>query len=157
DVLPDLKTTCGTDACHGGPNTVAPLWLASPEYASLKTYDTNQTGDKKFIVFDPFSSRLFTKGQHLGPAMPQPDGTSNLGDKVKHWLDVESAALKASALPSTDPILVQTGDNTLDLAKVGAGLAGAHITFTASINGPLLSLSNVKLVAPASTGVHIVH
>jgi hypothetical protein len=157
EALPDLKNTCGTAACHGGPNTAAPLWLQTPEYKSIKTYDTAQAGDKKFIVSDSLTSRLFTKGQHTGPAMPQPDSMGNLGDKVKHWLDVEAAALKAAALPGTDPVTVQAGANTIDLAKAGTGIAGAKITFTAAITGSLLSLSSVKLVAPAGTGVHIVH
>jgi hypothetical protein len=92
--------------------------------------------------------------------MPQPDGTGNLGDQVKKWLEIEAAALTSTRLPSTDPMAVQTGagtTNTVDISKLGTGIAGAQITFSATLNGSLLSLSNVKLVAPASGGVHIVH
>jgi hypothetical protein len=157
DLLPDLKTTCGSAACHGGPNTSAPLWLAAPEYDSIKKYDASQTGDKKFIVTDVLSSRLFTKGVHTGPAMPQPDGTGNLGDKVKHWLDIEAAALQGAKLPTTTPLAITQGANSIDISTLGTGIAGAKITFNATITGSLLALDTVKLVAPAASGVHVVH
>jgi hypothetical protein len=158
DLEPDLKTACGGNACHEG-STSAPLWLQPPDsYVSIKKYDASQVGDKKLIVKDTLQSRLFTKGQHTGGALVTPDGTGNLGDKVKKWLDVEAAALAGAKLPSTTPItIVAGGANTVDLGTVPGGIAGAQITFNATISGKILALSSVKLVAPASSGIHIVH
>jgi len=157
DLEGDLKTACGGNACHEG-STTAPLWMKPPDsYASIKTYDASQVGDKKIIVQDTLQSRMFTKGQHTGGAMPTPDGTGNLGDKVKKWLDVEAAALKGAKLPATTPVAVVAGPNTIDLGSVPGSVAGAQLTFTAVISGKILSLSSVKLVAPAAGGVHITH
>lgn len=156
DLQSDLVKTCGGASCHEG-STTAPLWLKPPDpYASVKTYDSQVSGDKKFIVPDTLTSRLFTKGNHAGPAMPTPDGTGNLGDKVKKWLDIEAAALVATKLPATAPVAVVAGPNTIDISTAGTGIAGAKITFNASV-GTFLSLTNVQLVGGTTSGVHIVH
>ncbi len=152
-----LKTSCGGGACHEG-GTTAPLWMKGPDtYVSIKAYDVSQVGDKKLIVQDTLQSRLFTKGQHTGAPLQTPDGTGNLGDKVKKWLDVEAAALKGAKLPATAPISVVAGANVVDLATVAGGVAGSQLRFNAVISGKILSLSSVKLVAPASGGVHVTH
>lgn len=158
DLEPQLKTSCGGNACHEG-STSAPLWLKGPNtYASIKTYDQSQVGEKKIIVSDTLQSRLFTKGQHTGAAMVTPDGTGNLGDKVKKWLDVEAAALKGAKLPGSDPVAIVIGaTNTVDLSSVPGAVAGAKITFNATLTGKILALSAVKLVAPAGSGIHIAH
>ncbi len=158
ELEPDLKTSCGGSNCHEG-STSAPLWLKGPDtYLSIKTYDTSQVGDKKIIVQDTLQSRLFTKGQHTGAALVTPDGTGNLGDKVKKWLDVEAAALKGAKLPATAPIAIVGGAaNAIDLSTVSGGIPGAQITFNATISGKILALSSVKLVGPAAGGIHITH
>jgi hypothetical protein len=142
--------------CHTDGNESAPKWLAPPDaYASIKTYDAAQTGNLKFIMQDPTQSRLYTKGLHEGPGLTL---TSDLGKSVKQWLDVEAAVLRVAKLPTTPPFTVTNGQNvTVDVSALGTGVAGAQIMFTVAITGGIISLANMKLVAPATTGVHLVH
>ncbi|HEY1959949.1 MAG TPA: hypothetical protein VGH28_30280, partial [Polyangiaceae bacterium] len=57
-------------------------------------------------------------------------------------------------LPASATVDPSTG--SVDLSPAATGITGAKITFTATQQGDLLRFSNVMLVAPASTGVHIV-
>lgn len=158
--IPDFTTGCGgpSGSCHitGTGDDKPPTWLAPPDmYKSIKDFDSKQTGPLKFIVPDPTQSRLFTKGQHLGQAL---DEKSSLGLGVKKWLDAEAAALQSARLPETVPVAITTGTNVaIDISSAGMGIAGAKITFDATITGTTLSMSNMKLVAPATTGVHVLH
>ncbi len=158
--IPDFGGGCGgaNGSCHVNGTSVGmpPPWLAGPDtYKTIKTYDSKQSGILKFIVPDPTGSRLFTKGNHSGQPL---DPTSTLGIAVKKWLDVEAAALVSATLPSSAPVSVVTATNVaVDLSAAGMGIAGAKITFDATVTGTLLSMTNLKLVAPASSGLHVLH
>jgi hypothetical protein len=76
---------------------------------------------------------------------------------------MESAAIQAIKKPSTDPVALVNGPNDIDLcaggsAKTGAcvgTLTGAHLKFDAALVGGILSMSNIKVVAPAGIDVHV--
>jgi hypothetical protein len=143
----NLVASCGgaNGSCHVA-GTSTPTWLAAPDaYASIKKYPG-------IIVKDPATSKLLTKGAHLGPALP-----AALADSVKKWLTVEAEAVKATPAPTTEAFAIAAGANTIDISKGGTGVTGAKLTFDATINGSILTLMNLKLVAPAASGVHIVH
>jgi hypothetical protein len=151
-LLPDLQQKCG-NACHAQGTSPGnpPTWLKPPdEYGAVKAYPGA-------ITRDPYLSVLINKGQHAGPAVDitDPDPKS-FGKRFVEWLNAEAVALKAKPLPSTDPFDVVVGANTVDISKGGTGVTGAKITFTASVAGTVLSLTEIKLVAPAGTGIHIV-
>lgn len=147
---PELTTKCG-GACHtdGTSGGQPPRWLAPPDpYASIRAYPG-------IVVEVPDSSKLLTKGQHAGPGLDGPN--QPLGDAVREWLSAEASVLKTAVLPATLPFSVTSGTNEVDLSHVGSGLDGAKITFNAKTSGTILTLSELKLVAPAATGLHLQH
>ena len=126
-----------------------PVWLGAPDpYVSAHAFPG-------IIVRDPYSSKLIVKGPHAGPAFT--GNNKDLGDRVLAWLTQEALAIKVQPLPGTDAFGVAGGPNTVDISGGGTGVAGAKITFDAAIDGAILTLTNVKLVAPAGTGVHVAH
>ncbi len=150
----DLVAGCGgtNGVCHvlgAYQNSQTPKWLAGPDaYVSIHSYPG-------IIVPDPYSSKLIVKGPHAGPGFT---GTyKDLGDRVMTWLNQEALVIKVQPLPSTDVFDVVNGPNSVDIGKGGTGVTGAKITFDAAIAGPILTLTNLKLVAPATAGIHIAH
>ena len=143
-LLPDMTQACG-GACHVDGKGGAPAFLAGPD--PYKTISAR----KGVLVSDAATSSLLNKGRHEGPELLDP-----LRTKVFQWLDVEAQALKAATLPTTDPFTVVDGANTVDISKGGANLTGAKLTFDAAATGDILTLTNMQLVAPAASGVHIV-
>jgi mono/diheme cytochrome c family protein len=142
-ILPDLSSTCG-GACHAQGAGGAPLWLGPPDpYISAVSFPG-------IVVANPGASIVITKGRHEGPALQDP-----LLTQVTQWLTVEAAALPVVTLPQTPPFAVTMGANNIDCSA--AGVAGTHITFDAAVTGNDITLSNLNLVAPAATGVHIVY
>ena len=142
-LLPQLDSTCG-GSCHAQGAGGAPLWLGPPDaYTSAVKFPG-------VIVSNPGTSIVLTKGRHEGPALTDP-----LVNQVTQWLTVEAAALPVTSLPATPPFTVASGANDIDCSK--GGVPGTHITFSAAISGNLLTLSNVSIVAPATTGVHVVY
>ena len=158
--IPDFSGGCGgaNGSCHVNGSSVGmpPTFLAGPDqYKTIKAYDAKQSGVLKFIVADPTGSRLFTKSNHAGQPL---DPSSTLGIAVKKWLDVEAAALEKATLPASAPVAIAADTNvSVDISSAGAGIAGAKITFDAKISGTLLMMTNMKLVAPAAAGVHVLH
>jgi hypothetical protein len=142
-LLPGLESNCG-GACHQKGIGGAPLWLGPPDpYTSAVKYPG-------IIVTDPGASIIVTKGRHEGPALADP-----LLTQVMQWLTVEAAAIPVTMLPASAPFSVTAGSNDVDCSP--AGIPGMHITFGALANGNLLTLSNVSVVAPSTTGVHITY
>jgi hypothetical protein len=149
-VEPGLKMRCA-NGCHDtGVNAKDYKWLQGPDtYVTIKKYPG-------IVVDDVYSSKLESHPQNhptaslVGPGMP-PDPM--LLDGVTKWLTAEAAALQGMALPTTDPVDVTAG--SVDLTK--AGVAGAKITWSAQdIGGGIMRFSNVQLVAPGNTGVHVI-
>jgi hypothetical protein len=69
---------------------------------------------------------------------------------------MESAVIQAQKKPSTDAVAVVAGPNDIDMTKACVGgLTGVHLKFDAALTGGILSLSNIKVLAPAGTDVHV--
>jgi cytochrome c553 len=142
-ILPDLSSTCG-GACHAQGAGGAPLWLGPPDpYTSAVKFPG-------IVVTDPAASIVVTKGRHEGPALQDP-----LLSQVIQWLTAEAAALPVVTLPQTPLFTVATGANDIDCSK--AGIAGLHITFDAAIDGTIITLSNLDVVTPTTTGAQVVY
>jgi mono/diheme cytochrome c family protein len=144
-LLPDLQKKCGS--CHvDGNNGGGYKWLATPdEYASIKAYPG-------IVTEDIYSSKLLNRPNNHPTATLVDVGNEALKDAVTTWLSAEAVALKQAPLPTTDVTDVSTG--TVDLTK--AGIAGGKITFTTSVLATSLRFANVVVVAPSTTGIHIV-
>ena len=147
-VQPELLKNCGRGCHDTGAFSGAPPFLKGPDvYASIK----NQPG---VVVRDVFASTILTKGPHAGPAV------SSLPDFEKlviDWLETEAVAIQSQKLPSSAPAAVVMGDNDIDLSPASNGkLTNVHLKFKAEMVGTMLSLTNVRVAAPAGTDVHIV-
>jgi hypothetical protein len=145
----DFKKECGR-GCHdtAAQAPLAPTFLAGPDaYTKIKA-------NTKIVLSDYPSSAILTIGQHSGPPL---DGLPELSAKVVTWLRYEAAALSSDVAPSTETVAVAPGLVSFSLAgldKTGV-LKDAKITGTVSITGSLLSIADLKLVAP--TGIKGVH
>jgi cytochrome c553 len=138
-----LGSTCG-GACHAMGAGGAPLWLGPPDpYISAVSFPG-------IVAANPLTSIVLTKGRHEGPALADP-----LLTQVTQWLTIESNNLPVVTLPQTPPFTVTMGANDIDCSA--GGVAGTHITFTAAVSGNVITLSDLDIVAPAATGVHIVY
>jgi cytochrome c553 len=141
-LLPLFSQSCG-GPCHVMGAGSAPTYLGPPDaYASIKAFGG-------IVVADVGTSLVLTKGPHEGPDLVDP-----LRTEITSWLTLEAALITTTSLPQTAPFSVTTGANTVDLAP--AGVAGAKLTFTAAVSGDVLTMTNIQIVAPATTGVHIV-
>ena len=143
-LLPDLRSACG--GCHSQ-GSLAPLWLAAPEYASVKAYEG-------IVTADPSTSKLLTKGRHSGPALP-----SALRDRVEAWLTAEAKALAPAAVITTGPFAIVRGANSRELGGIGGAPPGARLDFVASWDSGdvRVKLAKLTIVAPAGAGVRVVH
>jgi hypothetical protein len=142
-LLPNLGPTCG-GACHSQGAGGAPLWLGPPDpYVSAVQFPG-------IVVADSAASIVLTKGRHEGPALQDP-----LLTQVSQWLAIEATALPVVTLPQTPPFTVTMGANDIDCSA--GGVAGTHITFSAAVSGSEITLSDLNIVAPAATGVHVVY
>jgi len=148
ELEPQLKEACGKQ-CHelGLFNPEPPKFLQGPDsYVSIKKFPG-------IIVKDAFQSGLITKGAHAGPAL---GATPEIEEKVRKWLEAEAVAISVAKLPGTDPFTVKTGPNEIDISKAAqGGITGIKLKFDASVLGGVLSLKNLKLVAPAGTDIHV--
>jgi hypothetical protein len=146
----ELTKKCG-GACHtdGTFTPKPPTFLTgattADRYKSVKSFPG-------IVVPDRYQSTLVTKGAHAGPAI---NADPVFEKTVMEWLTQESLAITAVGSPTTDPVTIVQGANEIDLTKASTGVSGAKITFDASLLAGMLSLSNIKLVAPAGTDTHI--
>jgi len=147
-LLPDLNGKCGS--CHKTGVGNGAKWLEEPDqYGAIKKVPG-------IVVRDYQNSKLLTVGASTGHSGgPGVDG--KLKDDATAWLKLESAMLETeiALMPGTDPVTITTGANTVDISKAGTGIAGAKITFDASLVGSTLSMSNLKVVAPATSGLQV--
>lgn len=145
----DLVKTCGgpNGTCHvRGSFQQAPTWLGDPDpYVSATRYRgvlpaTKEVGD----------SILLTQVRHAGPALTEaPD---NLYRRVSDWLTAE---VPGPPLPNTGAFSVQSGFNSIPLDIVAPGLTNARLTFLATESNGTLTLSALKLTAPANANVKV--
>jgi hypothetical protein len=154
-----FSSTCGGSAgCHVAGTGGAPPWLKDPDrYVSIKAYDNAQSGTRKFITEGITDSRLITKGPHSGPEL---DVRSPLGQDVSAWIKAEIAAQVANKdqKVTTDPVTLANGTSvTINLARLAKGMKGATLTFDVEILGTLLTLSKMKVRAPATNGIRVTH
>jgi len=145
----DLKASCGGTGgrCHiNGTYQNAPKFLGGPDaYASIKKYRgilpaTKEVGD----------SIILTIGQHEGPALK--DAPNDLYRRVADWLVAE---VPPPPLPNTGSFAVTDGFNNVPLDNAGPGLTGGRITFLATQDNGVLSLSALRVVAPINANIAI--
>jgi hypothetical protein len=146
----ELTKKCG-GACHTDGSYVPkpPTFLAGATTAERYKAIKSQPG---IVVADVYQSALVTKGSHAGPAI---NADPVFEKTVMAWLTQESLAITAVGSPTTDPVTIVQGANEIDLTKASTGVSGAKITFDATLLAGMLSLSNIKLVAPTGTDTHI--
>ena len=144
---PQLDQKCG-GACHQQGTTLsAPKWLGTgDEYKNITSYPG-------IVTTDVYSSKLENRPANHPAACLIDPGNEALLAAVTTWLTAEAAAISAIPLPTS--ATVDPASGSVDLSPAATGISGAKITFTATQQGDLLRFSNVMLVAPSSTGLHI--
>lgn len=146
----ELSTKCG-NACH----TEATYKPPPPRFLEGADTASRYKSIKAFpgiVVADIYQSTILTKGAHAGPAI----STDPVFEKkIIDWLTAESLAMTSVGNPSTDPITLVNGPNEVSLDKASTGITGAKLKFDASVLSGMLSLSNIKVVAPAGTDTHV--
>lgn len=147
----ELEKKCG-NSCHtqGTYRPEPPKFLegATPEdaYKTIKAHPG-------MVTRDVYQSGLLTKGPHAGPALST---DPEFEKKIVEWLEFESVAIQSQKLPSSDPVAVKQGANEIDLSPVSGGkIVGVKLKFEARLVAGILSLEDMKLVAPAGQDVHI--
>jgi hypothetical protein len=147
----EFDKKCG-NACHnqGTYRPEPPKFLAGA--TPVEVYKTIKA-HPGIVTRDVYQSALLTKPAHAGPAL---NTDAELEKKIVAWLELESFAIQSQKLPSTEPYTVKQGANEIDLAPASGGkLTGVKMTFDASLVAGMLSLSQIKLVVPAGTDVHL--
>lgn len=146
---PDMMKTCGSGTICHQTDTNPSKFLAPPDtYKSIKA-------TPGIVVRDVFTSKLITKGAHAGPAL---SANPTFETAVTDWLNLEAIVLQGAKLPTTDAVVVAMGANTIDLTKAGPPeVAGAKLSFDAALVGTILQITNIKVTAPATSPVHLVH
>lgn len=144
----DLKQTCGgqNGTCHvRGTYQGAPTWLGDPDaYLSAKKHRGIIPATR-----DVSDSIILTQVDHVGPSLKKyPD----LYDRTAKWLLAE---VPPPPLPATKSFSVQTGLNVVQLNTLGSGLEGARLTFLATDNNGVLTMSALKIQAPANANVKV--
>ncbi|MBX3225722.1 MAG: hypothetical protein KIT84_30905 [Labilithrix sp.] len=145
-VEPNLQKNCGKTCHDTGQFVGAPAFLAGPDvYASIKAHPG-------IVTRDVFASSLLTKGPHAGPSLAS---LPELEAEVITWLEIEAVAIQSQRLPSTPAFTVVAGDNVVDLTPAGVGVSNVHLKFKAELLGTSLSLSQIRVSAPAGQDIHI--
>jgi hypothetical protein len=150
DVAPILTPACG--GCHSVTGTQAPAFMvATPDMLQ------NILAYPGIVGPTPEKSRLYMKGLHEGPAFT-PDQLKTVGDWITFYNANKPMTDGGDAKPTISPFAPSmTAVNTIDLAALDPTLSGAKVTFNAQMVGTSIELTNLTLVAPASTGVHVTH
>ena len=150
DVEPIITPACG--GCHAVTGTQAPAFMvAQPDLLqNILLYPG-------IIGSSPEKSRLYMKGLHEGPAFT-PDQKQTVGDWITFFNANRTVGDGGDAKPTISPFAPSmTAANSIDLAPLDATLTGVKVTFNAVMVGTSIELTNIKVTAPAATGVHVVH
>jgi hypothetical protein len=150
DVEPILTPACG--GCHAVTGTTAPAFMvAQPDLLQ------NLLAYPGIISSSPEKSRIYMKGLHEGPALT-PDQKTTIGDWITFFNANRVTGDGGDAKPSISPFTPSmTAINTIDLAALDSTISGVKVTFSAQMVGTSIELTNIKVVTPAATGVHVVH
>lgn len=107
------------------------------------------------LVEDPALSVLFTKGQHVGSPL---EAYPELAPKVVEWLRWEALALQAVVAPSSPPLEIKAGTNTLDLDALTdrPEAKGVSLKFSASFSGGFLLMKDTRVVVSGPNPVQLV-
>ncbi|HEY8075794.1 MAG TPA: hypothetical protein VIF62_16825 [Labilithrix sp.] len=150
----DLVKACGgtNGECHvNGSYMAAPRWLGQPDpYLSAKNYRGIIP-----ITHEPDDSIVLSQVHHEGPALKEitaAPGQRTLFDRVAEWITAEAPP---PPLPNTGAFYVRSGFNLVHLDNIDPKLVGATITFLATDMNQVLTLSALKLTAPATANVHV--
>ncbi len=142
----DFVAKCGS--CHqsGAGGVTSQTFLKGPDiYATVKAYPGIIVPD------DVYGSKLLNRpGNHPVASLVDP-GNEALLAQVTAWVSAEVVALKDVPLPTTDVFDPLGG--SVDLTK--AGIAGGKILFNPTSTGTTVRLNDVRIQAPATSGVHI--
>jgi len=149
NVEPIITPACA--GCHGVTGTTAPAFMvAQPDLLQ------NLLQYPGIIGSTPDKSRLYAKGLHEGPAFT-PDQKTVVGDWITFY-NANRSGDGGDAKPVIAPFTPSmTAANSIDLAPLDATLSGVKVTFNAQMVGTSIELTNLQIVAPASTGVHVTH
>jgi hypothetical protein len=147
-VQPILTTSCA--ACHNKMGGIGPGFLAPDMLTTMLAYPG-------LINTTPDGSRIYVKGAHEGPAL-SPVDKPVVADWITLWASTRPKTNDGGvAKPAIKPFAPSMGQNTIDLSVLDPSLAGQKITFTASMVGTSLKLSQITIVAAPAMGVHLVH
>ncbi len=149
NVEPIFDSACVS--CHGVNGGIGPAFMV-PKPDMLSTL-LSYPG---LIGLTPETSRVYAKGGHEGPAL-----TADQATVVSNWIVTYNQNKTMTdggvAKPAIKPVAPNMGANTFDLSVLDLSLIGAKLTFTASMVGTNLELSQITVVTPAAGGLHIVH
>ncbi len=150
NVAPILTSACG--GCHSVTGTQAPAFMvATPDMLQ------NLLAYPGIVGSTPQKSRLYMKGLHEGPAFT-PDQLQVVGDWITFYNANRPMGDGGDAKPTITPFAPSmSGANSIDLSALDPTLSGVKITFNAQMVGTSIELTSLKIVTPASTGVHVTH
>jgi hypothetical protein len=169
DALPVLRENC--DGCHGGSRATIDFLNAGDASDDFAIRDRLMTYEPPVVNLEAASSsRVLTKGVHLGPGLTPAQTAALLGwvraesDAVGHDLDnlppqLATPAATVSLCMSGDPGSPTCPTNHVSLTavpNVGALVPGAEITFNAYGLTDTLYLTNFK-VTGGTEGVYLEH
>ena len=173
EAYPLFKASCAS--CHADPNSTSqPAFLVGTDAAAMRATLLN-FNPQVIDVRAGSSSRVYVKGQHLGPAWKTDKGTDGKSesDHILSWINAEVAAAASDTTTTTTVIetdmimptmctvavggdVASCAKTTVDLTKVG--LAGATITFVAQ---PLSANQGLYLdflqVTGSTAGAYLEH
>ncbi len=140
---------CG--ACHGAGGTSINFLAPKPTILDgLLSYPG-------IVGKTPQTSRMYAKGQHDGPALT-PAQQPIIANWIINWnLNGPKVVDMGPPKPIIKPFAPVMGANTIDLSVLDSAAAGMTVTFTASVSGTNLLLTQLKVKTSASLGLHIVH
>jgi cytochrome c553 len=145
-IEPDLNARCGT--CHITSVANAPKFLdAQDGYKAIREY-------RGIVVTDYSTSRLLLVGRDTGHS-GGPGLEGDLKAKAVVWLRTEAQLLTEQQDLTTTAFALSAGANEVDLSSVTGAAAGAVLRFDAALQGNIATLTNVRIAAPATAGVHV--
>jgi hypothetical protein len=146
DVLPMLNQACA--ACHVSENAVG-FMRPNPDVW------TTMMGHPNLIAGgNANDSRLYAYGR--SPNHSGPEFSPEQAELVRAWIEVVPETGTPPKTVETGRFVPATGENTVDLSKLGDKLDGAKLTFTATPLASGMYVTELKATA-GSGGLHLAH